>query len=102
MIRQQRRPRTRRRKIYSASFQTISRLSQVALLLKRREFRLKLKRGDRARVQTEMVEFIAMQFPKENLGILPCYVKVAHGRQNEITKKLEAHTELAPLAFCSF
>ena len=49
-----------------------------------------------------MVEFIAMQFPKENLGILPCYVKVVHGRQNEITKKLEAHTELAPLAFCSF
>ena len=42
---------------------TISRLSQVALLLKKGEFSLKLKRGDRARVQTEMVEFIAMQFP---------------------------------------
>ena len=38
--------------------------------------------------------------PKELLGILPCYVKVVHGRQNEITEKLEAHAELAPLAFC--
>ena len=35
-----------------ASFQTTSRFSQVALLLKRREFRLELRRGGCARVQT--------------------------------------------------
>ena len=34
-------------------------ISQVALLLKRKEFILELKRGGGARVQTEMVEFIA-------------------------------------------
>ena len=49
-------------KIASASFQIISRLSQVAQLLKRREFMLELKRGGRTRVQTEMVEFIAFPF----------------------------------------
>ena len=36
---------------------------QFALLLKRREFWLELKRGDRALVLTEMVEFIALPFP---------------------------------------
>ena len=35
---------------------------QFALLLKRREFWLELKRGDRALVLTEMVEFIALPF----------------------------------------
>ena len=37
-------------------------LSQEALLLKRREFQLELKRKDRARVQTEMIEIIALPF----------------------------------------
>ena len=49
--------------IDSASFPTISRLSQVAQFLKRREFMLELKRWGRAQVQTEMVEFIALPFP---------------------------------------
>ena len=49
-------------KIDSASLHTISRLSQVAQLLKRREFIVELKRGDRARVQTEMADFIALPF----------------------------------------
>ena len=40
-----------------------ARLSQFALLLKRSEFCLEMKKGDRARVQTEMVEFIAVPFP---------------------------------------
>ena len=62
-IRQRRRPWKRRWKIDSASFQTISRLFQVAQLLKRREFKLQLKKGGRTRVQTEMVEFIALPFP---------------------------------------
>ena len=44
-IPQRRRPWKRHWKIDSASFQTISPFSQVPLLLKRREFRLELKRG---------------------------------------------------------
>ena len=50
-------------KIDSASFQPISRFSQVGLLLKRREFMLELNRGDRTPVQTEIVELIALAFP---------------------------------------
>ena len=44
-IRQRRRPWKSHWKIDLASFQTISRFSQVALSLKRKEFRLELKRG---------------------------------------------------------
>ena len=62
-IRQRRRPWKRHWKIDFASFHTISRLSQVALLHKRREFRLELKRGDRARLQTGIVELTPLQFP---------------------------------------
>ena len=61
--RQRRRPWKRHWKMDFASFHTISRLSQVALLHKRREFRLELKRGDRARVQTGIVELTPLQFP---------------------------------------
>ena len=46
----------------SASFRTISPFSEVVLLLKRRGFRLKLKRGGSAGVRIEMVEFIALPF----------------------------------------
>ena len=46
-IRQRRRPLRHRWKIHFSSFHIILRLSQVTLLLKRREFRLELKRGDR-------------------------------------------------------
>ena len=59
-IRQRRRPWKGHWKIDSASFQTISRFSEVVLLW--RGFRLELKRGGSARVQTEMVEFIALPF----------------------------------------
>ena len=59
-IRQRGRPWKDQWKIDSASFQTISRFSEVVLL--RRGFRLELKRGGSARVQTEMVEFIALPF----------------------------------------
>ena len=38
-------------------------LSLVAQLLKRREFVLELKRGVSARVQTEIIEFMALPFP---------------------------------------
>ena len=46
------------------------RLSRFAMLLKRKEFCLALKRGDRAGFQTEMVEFIALPIrspPQVNL-----------------------------------
>ena len=62
-IRQQQRPWKRRWKIDYASFQFFSRLFQGAHLLKRREFRLELKRTDRAQVLKEIVEFIALPFP---------------------------------------
>ena len=71
-IRQRRHPWKRPWKTDSASFQTISRLSndvsKAARLLKRREFMLELKRGGHARVQTEIVEFIALplQSSKKN------------------------------------
>ena len=58
-IRQRQRPWKRRWGIVFAFFSTFSLLSQFALLLIRREFWLELKRGDHARDQTEMVEFIA-------------------------------------------
>ena len=73
----------------SASFQTISRFSQVALLLKRKEFRLELKIGGRTRVQTEMVEFIALSFPSsKKLKICSFYVVVVQ------RKKRDARAEL--------
>ena len=87
-------------KIEFASFQTISRLSQVSLLLKRRELRLELKRRDRAWVQTEMLEFIALQFPSRKLRNFAILRQSCAGTANEFTKQLEAHAELAPLAFC--
>ena len=56
---------------------TFSRLSQLTLLLKKRGFWLELKRGERAQVRTEMVEFIALpfQFPSK-LKIWTFYVLV--------------------------
>jgi len=44
-------------------------------------FRLEVNRGDRARVQTEMVEFIALPFPfSSKLKLWPFYVVVVKGR----------------------
>ena len=48
--------------------------------LKRRELGLELERSDRARVLTEMVEFIALAFPfPSKLKIWPSYVVVLQG-----------------------
>ena len=91
-IRQRRRPWKPHWKI---SFQTISRLFQVAQLLKRREFMLDLKRGGRTRVQTEMVEFNALPFPSsKTLKIWPRHVVVVRGQQRNAQKKRDAHSEL--------
>ena len=62
-IRQRRRPWKRRWQIDFVSVHLFSRLFSGAQLLKRKEFGLELKRRDRARVQAEMVEFIASPFP---------------------------------------
>ena len=84
-IRQRRRPWQRRWKIAPASFQTISRLSQVAQLLKRREVMLELKRG----VQKEMVEFIALPLPSsKKLKIWSFHVVVVQGRQRSVQKSV--------------
>ena len=88
-IRQRWRPWKRRWKIDFPSFSTFSRLSQFALLLKRREFWLQLKRGDRVRVQTEMVEFIALPFPfSSKLKIWSFHVVVVQGQQRNVQKSV--------------
>ena len=98
-IRQRRRPWKRRWKIDFASFETFSRLSQSALLLERREFWLELKRGDRARVQTKMIEFISLLFPfSSELKIWSFHVVVVQGQQRNVQKKRDARAELL---FCS-
>ena len=83
-------------KIDSASFQIISQLSQLAQLLKRREFMLELKRGGRNGVQIEMVEFIALPFSSsKKLKIWSFYVVVVQGRAaKKCTKKRHARAEL--------
>ena len=89
-IRQRWRPWKRHWKIDSAFFQTISRFSRVAQLLKRREFMLELKRGGHARVQTEMVEFIALPYPSSNkkLKIWSFHVVVVQGRRRNVEKSV--------------
>ena len=86
-IRQRRRPWNLRRKIDSASFQTISRLSRADQLLKRREIMLELKRGGRVLVQTEIVEFIVLPFPSsKKLKNWSFHVEVAQRRQRNLQK----------------
>ena len=93
-------PWKRRWKIDFASFQSISRLSQVAQLLERREFMLQLKRGDCARVQTEMVEFFAMPFPfSSKLEIWSFQVVVLQRRQRNLQTKRDANLGTR-LAWC--
>ena len=71
------------------SFQTFSRLSQFALLLKRRKFWLELKRGGRARVQTEMVEFIPLSFPySSKLKVWSFHVVVVQAQQRNVQKSV--------------
>ena len=74
-------------KIDFAAFQTFSRLSQVTQLLKRRKFKLRLKIGDSAGVQTKMVEFIALPFPfSSQLGMWSFHVALSLGRQSNLQK----------------
>ena len=64
-----------------------------------RELGLELKRGGRARVQTEMVEFIALPFPfSSKIKIWSFHVTLVQGRQRNIQKKRDARAELL---FCS-
>ena len=54
-------------------------------LLNRREFWLELKRGGRAQVQTEMVEFIASPFTySRKLKMWSFYVVVVQGQQRNV------------------
>ena len=84
----QRWPRWKRRwEIGFAFFRFFSLLFQWTQLLKRREFWLELKRRDRAWVLTEMVEFIALQFPfPSKLKIGSCHVLVMQGRKEMYEK----------------
>ena len=62
-------------------------LFQGAQLLKRREFSLELKRRDRARILTEMVEFIALPFPfPSRLKIWSFHVVVVQERARNLQK----------------
>ena len=98
-IQQRRRPWRRRWKIDFVSFQFFSWFIQGALLLKRRGFGLELKRRDRARVLTKIVEFIALPFPfpskLENLVISRSSYA---GAAKKCTKKRDARAEYL---FCS-
>ena len=70
-------------------FQTISRLSQVAQLIKRREFMLELKKRGRPRVQKGMVQFIALPVPSsKQLKIWSFHVVVVQGRQRNVQKSV--------------
>ena len=89
-------------KMDSASFQTISRFSEVVLLLKRRGFRLELKRGGSARVQIEMVEFIALPFSSsKKLKIWSFHVVVEHRRQRNVQKSV-MHVQSCCFTFIAF
>ena len=68
------------------------RILLVRLSLKRREFWLEIKRGKRARVQTEMVEFITLPF------LFSSKRRSLAGTAKKCTKKRDARAELL---FCS-
>ena len=60
-----------------------------------REFMLELKRGGHARVQTEIVEYIALSSgPQKRLKIWSLHVVIVQGRQKQCTKKRDAYAEL--------
>ena len=81
------------------------RLFQGAQLRKRKEFGLELKGRDRAQVQTEMVEFIALPFPfPSKLKIWSFQVLVMQGLQRNVQKSV-MHVQspyFADEAFCLF
>ena len=100
-IRQRRRPWKDQWKIDSASFQTISRFSEVVLLLKRRGFRLELKRGGSAQVQTEMVECIALPFSSsKKLKIWSFHVAVVQRWQRIVQKSVARMYRI--LCYCNY
>ena len=56
---------------------------------------LELKRGGHARVQTEIVEYIALSSrPQKRLKIWSLHVVIVQGRQKQCTKKRDAYAEL--------
>ena len=56
---------------------------------------LELKGGDRPRVQTEVLEFIALPFPFSNeRNIWPFHVVVVQGWQRNVQKKRDARVKL--------
>ena len=62
---------------------------QIAQLLKRREFILETKRGNRARVQTKMVESIVLPFPySSKLKNWSFHVVVVQERQRNVQKSV--------------
>ena len=98
-VRQRRRPWKDQWKIDSASFQTISRFSEVVLL--RRGFRLELKRGGSARVQTEMVEFIALPFSSsKKLKIWSFHVVVVQRWQRIVQRSVARMYRI--LCYCNY
>ena len=98
-VRQRRRPWKDQWKIDSASFQTISRFSEVVLL--RRGFRLELKRGGSARVQTEMVECIALPFSSsKKLKIWSFHVVVVQRWQRIVQKSVARMYRI--LCYCNY
>ena len=64
-------------------------VTTLTLLLKRSEFWLELKRGDRARIQTKTAEFIALPFPlSSKLKIWSFHVVVVKGQQRNVQKSV--------------
>ena len=98
------RQRSLRNRLPIPFFETISWLSQVAQLLKKREFMLEMKKGACARVQAEMVGFIALRFPfsKKPAG-LKCRSQVtgqvtghrlqATGHKSQVRLQATGHTK---------
>ena len=78
-------------KIDFASFETFSLLHQVTQILEGKVARLELKRGDSARVQREIVTFIALPLPfSSHLKIWSFRVIVVPGRLRNVQKPRNA------------
>ena len=85
MIQQWWHPWKRYWKVDSASFQTISRFSQVILLLKRRDFRLDWREEATPEFKQEIVEFIVLLFPSsKKYKIWSFRVGVVQGWQRNV------------------
>ena len=85
-------------KIDFASFETFSPFYQVIQLLKRKEVRLKLKRGGRVRVQTECkIHRLAVPVVKSTKNLVSSRRSCARTAK-KCTKKRDARAELL---FCS-